>query len=212
MRKASLERLDARFEERRPARRRPGARWLSCLQQVELRALRVGDRACRCGCSRSACRCRCRACRCTCPGSSPGRKPVASSRLRDRPPGHSDDEAGQVLVLGAQAVGDPRAHARPRQRALAAVHQQQRRLVVRDVGVHRADDADVVDARSPSCGSSSLTSMPLWPYFAKLERRGSRPAGLPLGAQVGRRRAACRRTSPAPAWGRTCRPATARRS
>ena len=28
----------------------------------------------------------------------------------------------------------------------AAVHQQQRRLVGRDVGLHRADDADVVDA------------------------------------------------------------------
>ena len=68
-------------------------------------------------------------------------------RLLDRvAAGAHGDEAGQVLVLAAQAVGHPRTHARPRQPGLAAVHQQQRRLVVGHVGVHRADDAQVVGA------------------------------------------------------------------
>ena len=39
---------------------------------------------------------------------------------------------------------------------------QQARLVIGIVGVHRAEDADVVDAAA-DLGKSSLTSMPLWP-------------------------------------------------
>ena len=53
----------------------------------------------------------------------------------------------------------------PRQPAVAAVHQHQRRLVVGHVGVHRADHADVVDHAAAVWANSSLTSMPLWPYF-----------------------------------------------
>ena len=51
----------------------------------------------------------------------------------------------------------------------------QRRLMVGHVGVHRADDAHVVDVRSAVRAKSSLTSMPLWPYFwnAKGERRAA---------------------------------------
>ena len=64
--------------------------------------------------------------------------------------GAHGDEAGQVLILRAQAVGDPGAKAGPRQPAVAAVHQHQRRLVVGHVGVHRADDAQVVDVLRPS--------------------------------------------------------------
>ena len=75
---------------------------------------------------------------------------------------------GRFWFSRAQAVGDPGAHARADQPRLAAVHQHQRRLVVGHVGVHRADDADVVDACSAMCGKISLTSMPLWPYFLNL--------------------------------------------
>ena len=97
-----------------------------------------------------------------------GRLPVL--RLLDRvAAGTHGDEAGQVLVLGAQAVGHPRAEARPRQAGLAAVHQHQRRLVIRHVGVHRADDAHVVGMLRRRLGKSSLTSMPLLPYFANLK-------------------------------------------
>ena len=75
------------------------------------------------------------------------------------------DEAGQVLILGAQPIGDPRAHAGPDLAGVAAIHQHQRRLVIRHVGVHRANDGHVVDMLSGACEKISLTSMPLWPYF-----------------------------------------------
>ena len=68
------------------------------------------------------------------------------------------DEAGQVLILGAQAVQHPRADARPRLHRVAAVHQHQRRLVIRHLGVHRADHGDVVGVLRRSCANSSLTS------------------------------------------------------
>ena len=61
------------------------------------------------------------------------------------------------------------------QPAVAAVHQHQRRLVIGHVGVHRADDADVVDALGACAANSSLTSMPLWPYLLELERRAEAP-------------------------------------
>ena len=47
------------------------------------------------------------------------------------------DEAGQVLVLGAQAVGDPRAHRRAAGPRRAGVQEQLGRRVVELVGVHR---------------------------------------------------------------------------
>ena len=58
--------------------------------------------------------------------------------------GGHHDEAGQVVALAAQAVGDPRAHARPALDRRARVHERVRRVVVDLVGVHRADDAEVV--------------------------------------------------------------------
>ena len=76
-----------------------------------------------------------------------GQEAVAPQlRADDRLAGTEDDEAGQVLVLGAQAVGQPGTHARPNRLHVAGVHHQQARLVIGIVGVHRADDADVVDA------------------------------------------------------------------
>ena len=61
--------------------------------------------------------CRCAACRCTCPGTTPGRNADRQFCVRDDriAAGAHGDEAGQVLVLGAEAVGHPRAEARPRQ-------------------------------------------------------------------------------------------------
>ena len=59
--------------------------------------------------------------------------------------GAHGDERGQILVLGAQPVGDPRTDAGADLPSRTAVHQQQRRLVVGHVGVHGADDGDVVD-------------------------------------------------------------------
>ena len=66
--------------------------------------------------------------------------------------GAHGDERRQVLVLAAQAVAQPGAEAGPNLPGVAAVHQQQRRLVVRHVGVHRADHGDVVDRLGDVCG------------------------------------------------------------
>lgn len=56
-------------------------------------------------------------------------------------------EAGEILVFGAEAVGDPRAEGGAREAGVAAVHQHERRLMVGNVGVHGADHGDFVDAR-----------------------------------------------------------------
>ena len=58
-----------------------------------------------------------------------------------------DDEAGQVLRLAAQAVGDPGAHARPAEDLRAGAHHDLPGRVVERVGDHPLDDGDVVDDR-----------------------------------------------------------------
>ena len=57
---------------------------------------------------------------------------------------HEDDEAGQVLALGAEAVVDPRPHARVAGLNRAALHLEQGRAVIVARAVHRADHAQVV--------------------------------------------------------------------
>ena len=70
---------------------------------------------------------------------------LAAGRVRAA--ADQDDEAGQVLVLRAQAVGDPRAHRGPAVARRARVEEQLRRRMVELVGIHRLDDRDVVDRR-----------------------------------------------------------------
>jgi hypothetical protein len=89
---------------------------------------------------------------------------VVGRAPRGQPAVAQRDEAGEVLVLGAEAVHDPRAHARLRDPQRARVHEHGRHLVRRDVRVHRADDRHVVDvladprgrARSPRCPSRPM--------------------------------------------------------
>ena len=108
------------------------------------------------------------------PWKTPGRKPDCQFwfSCSGIAAGAHRDEAGQVLVLGAEAVGDPAPHARADQPRFAAVHQQERRLVIRHVRVHRADDADVVDVLRGVGEQISLTSSPLLPYFLNLNGDG----------------------------------------
>ena len=114
------------------------------------------------------------------------RPPVLDAHDR-QPAGAHGDEAGQVLILRAQAVGDPRAHAGPGLPPLAAVHQHQRRLMIGHVGVHRADDAEVVGVRTGGSGEQLADLQTALPVPAKLERRAHGGAGLALGAEVGAR-------------------------
>ena len=75
-------------------------------------------------------------------------------RLVGPPAREQDDERRQVLVLAPQAVGDPGAHARPAGELRAGLHERDRRVVVDRLGVHRADDADVVGDRRPCAATA----------------------------------------------------------
>ncbi len=57
--------------------------------------------------------------------------------------GH-DHERRQVLIHAAQAIAQPRAHARPARLLGAGEEERHRRGVVDRVGAHRANDADIV--------------------------------------------------------------------
>ena len=59
--------------------------------------------------------------------------------------GPQDNVAGQVVVFTAQTIKQPGAHRRTNGLDVARVHLQQRRLVVRHVGLHRANDAAIVN-------------------------------------------------------------------
>ena len=59
--------------------------------------------------------------------------------------GDQDDEGGEVVVEGAQTVGDPGAEAGAAGDLVAGLHVGDGGLVVDGLGVHRADEAHVVD-------------------------------------------------------------------
>ena len=104
--------------------------------------------------------------------------------ILDRHPARTHrHEAGQVLILCAQTVERPRAEARTRLHAVTAVHQHQRRLVIRHLRIHRAHDRDVVRVgRGPGEEFANFQSAPA--VFGELERRRKRRAGLALRAQI----------------------------
>jgi hypothetical protein len=77
------------------------------------------------------------------PTGQEGGAPVVGTFDRHAARTHRDI-GGQVFVFAAEAIGDPSAHGRPCEPAIAAIHEHQRGFVVRHVGVHRADDAEVV--------------------------------------------------------------------
>ena len=76
-------------------------------------------------------------------------------------------EAGQILGLAAEAVGDPRAHARPAGDLRAGVHEHVRRIVIDRVGVIERM-MQMSSSTEPMCGNSSQISAPHLPNFLKL--------------------------------------------
>ncbi len=56
------------------------------------------------------------------------------------------DEGGQIRVLGTESVGCPRSHARSAQDRVTAIHEHEGRFVIGKLGLHRANDRDVIDA------------------------------------------------------------------
>ena len=75
--------------------------------------------------------------------TAPPRRGV--ERLRAASFREENDEGGEVLVLRAQAVGEPRADRRTSALLRARLHKHHRRLVVDGLGVGGADDAELVD-------------------------------------------------------------------
>ena len=59
--------------------------------------------------------------------------------------GHQHDEGRQIVIHRAQAVGSPCAQARTAGNLVAGLHVADGRLVVDGLGVHAADEANVVD-------------------------------------------------------------------
>ncbi len=140
-----------------------------------------------------------------------GQEAVAPQlRADDRLARAHDDEAGQVLVLGAQAVEEPGTHGRADRLRVAAGHHEQRRLMVGRVGVHGADDADVVDA-SGHAGVHLADFDARFAVLAELERRPHQVGVVALDLDAGRRLSG-RCICPDPVWDRRCRPAKGRRS
>ena len=92
------------------------------------------------------------------------------------------DERRQVLVFAAEAVAEPGAEAGANLAGVAAVHQEQRRFVAGDVGVHRADHGDVVDRLGGATEDVADLDAAL-AVLVEFERRGEGGAGLALGRE-----------------------------
>ncbi len=95
------------------------------------------------------------------------------------------DEARQVLVLAAQAVRDPRPHAGAGETRFPAVHEQEGRLMVGYVGVHGADDHQVVRALG-DIGKDVTDFDPALAVFCKGKRGAEGCASGALGFQMAR--------------------------
>ena len=92
-------------------------------------------------------------------------------------------KSGHVLVVAAQAVGHPRAEAGTHLARLAAIHEQQRRLVIGHVGLHRANDTDVINAGGRLFEELADLDAALSVFF-ELEGGPPRGTGLALGVVV----------------------------
>ncbi len=115
-------------------------------------------------------------------GSGQERGPPVLISLRRQAIGAQDDEAGKILILRAQPVRDPGTEAGADLPNVAAIHHHQRRLVIRDVGMHGADDAQIVDALSDIRKDFADFDTVL-AVFLELKRRGERGSGAALGFQ-----------------------------
>ena len=65
-------------------------------------------------------------------------------RLVDAVFGNEDDKRGEIFVRAAEAVTEPRAHARPSGQLRASLKERDRRVVIDGLGVHGLDEAEFV--------------------------------------------------------------------
>ena len=75
-----------------------------------------------------------------------GQKAAAPRRVGQRlaDAGHQHDERGQILVLAAEAIAEPRAHRRAAGKLRTGVHEERGRVVIERLGVKALHEADVV--------------------------------------------------------------------
>ncbi len=97
--------------------------------------------------------------------------------------GAHGDEAGEVLVFGAQAVGDPGADAGAGHLGVAAVHQHERRLVIRHLRLHRANDAQIVRVPRRLLKQAADLQAAV-PVSLEFKRRRHRRPRFALGFQI----------------------------
>ena len=86
-----------------------------------------------------------------------------------------DDEGGQVLVVGPQAVRQPRPQGGEAVEGEAGVHQEGGRRVVRGLAVHRMDEGQVVDPLR-QVGEQRTDPRPRLAVLPERERRLHQPA------------------------------------
>ena len=121
----------------------------------------------------------------------------------------------EVLVLAAQPISDPRAHAGPDERVAAGVPFQHGTAVPRVRAVHRVDHAEVVGAPC-QVREQRADPEPALAVLPERERRSHQVAHA-IGERddpraLLRRQADVRCRAPAAAWDRRCRGATGRRT
>ena len=98
--------------------------------------------------------------------------------------GAHGDEAGEVLIFRAESVGDPGAEAGSALDGVTAVHEHEGWLVIRDVGLHGADDGEVVGAAG-DVGENVADLEAALAVRREFEGRGKGRACLAFGAEVG---------------------------
>src|SRR4051794_11652290 len=96
-----------------------------------------------------------------------------------RKPGTQHDKAGQVLILRAQAVREPRSHRGTSGELLTAIQQKERRFMIRTVRVHRPDHAKIV-GQSPELREDLTHFQSAFSITLELEGRLEEIAGLSL--------------------------------
>src|SRR5690348_4232773 len=60
--------------------------------------------------------------------------------------GTKDDKPGKVLIFRSETVRQPRTQTRPASLAEPGIHHEHGWLMVRDIGVHRPNEADIIRA------------------------------------------------------------------
>ena len=81
-----------------------------------------------------------------CTGQKSG-LPVLDPLNRQAPRTHRH-KAGKIFVLTPQTIGDPGTNTGSGLHGVAAVHQHERRLMVRHLSIHRTNDCDVINVSS----------------------------------------------------------------